>query len=144
MLMTMTSTESLMPHGACWLWDWHLIALHAPADLLTFLAYSIISLTAIYVYRCGHLSGLSMLHPRLWWLGAAFIGTCGLSHLGSFAEVWFGGALYWITGVNKVIMSLVSLAFALHFWRLREEFSLVGRVLREIRDMEPEKDKRPE
>lgn len=135
-------TSPFPPHGVCWLWDWHLILLHAPADLLTFLAYSLISLTAIYVYRSGHMKGLSTIYPSLWWLGAAFIGTCGISHLGNAAEIWFGGWMYWLTGANKVIMSIASILFAVKFWHARETMSLFGRVLREVREQEQEQERK--
>lgn len=129
-----------MPHGACWLWDWHLIALHAPADILTFLAYSSIALTAIYVYYRGKLSKLAVAYPYLWLSGAGFVFFCSLSHLGGFLEIWFGGWIYYLTGVNKAIMGAVSLWFAWQFFRLRDEIVTVGRVLfetdRQEREME--------
>lgn len=121
--------ESYMPHGACWLWNPFLILLHASADLLTFLAYAAIPLTAVYIYRSGHLRGLAEAYPSLWRLGGAFVFFCGLCHLGSFLEVWFGGGVYWITGVNKAIMATVSLWFAYAFWKCREDLVLIGRLL---------------
>jgi len=117
------------PHGMCWLWDYRLILLHAPSDFATFIAYSIIVIVAAYVYRCGTLSHLRTAYPRLWKSGVGFIGTCGLSHLGNFLEVWYGGGLYWMSGVNKVIMAVFSLYFAVQFYRVRDELVLAGRVL---------------
>lgn len=122
-----------MPHGACWRWDWRLIVLHAPADLGTFAAYVIIAATGFYIYRTGHLRLLRAAYPRLWRLGAAFVLSCGFSHLGNFLEVWHGGALYWLTGVNKLFMATVSLWFATEFFRRREEIVLAGLVLENAR-----------
>lgn len=129
----------LMPHGACWLWNWRLISLHAPADLLTFLAYASITLIAAYIYRTGKLHKLSAAYPDLWISGAGFVFFCGLSHLGNFLEIWFGGSLYWWTGINKNFMAATSLWFALQFWKRRDDISLVGRVLFEA-DRQERKD----
>ena len=138
-------TSFLVSHGECWLWNWKLILLHAPADILTFLAYSSIALVAMFIYHKGRLSRLAVAYPYLWISGAGFVFFCALSHLGSFAEIWFGGWVYYVTGVNKVLMSIVSLWFAWQFFRLRNEIVIVGRVLFETdRQMEEEERGRTE
>lgn len=118
--------------------------LHAPADLLTFCAYSAIALTALYVYQRGKLSKLALAYPYLWLSGAGFVFFCSLSHLGSFLEIWCGGRIYYLTGANKVVMGIVSLWFAIQFFRLRDEIVTVGRVLFEADRQERERDKERE
>lgn len=137
--MIHTSAE-WAPHGVCWLWDWRVILLHSPADLVTFLAYAVISLTAVYVYRVAIRSGVAVLYPRLWLLGAAFIGTCGLSHLGNSLEVFYGGQLYWLTGCNKLVMATVSAWFAIDIWRVRETIVMVFLAMRDARTDDNEGD----
>lgn len=120
---------TLSPHGVCWQWDVFLILLHAPADLITFAVYMLIPAMAIYVYRAGHLSSLYTAYPKLWQLGAGFVFFCGLSHLASFLEIWFGGAVYYFAGANKIIMATVSVLFAKEFWSLRHTMVMIGRVM---------------
>lgn len=119
------------PHGACWFWDRPLLALHAIPDLLTFVAYALIPALALYVYRRGQLRGLRAAYPLLWRLGAAFILFCGLSHLGNFLELWYGGWLFYVTGANKAVMAATSLWYAFEFWRVRQDLVLIGRLLEE-------------
>lgn len=118
-----------MPHGACWMWDVRLVALHAPADLVTFFAYCSIPLIAIWIYRHGRLKAMATAFPALWRWGAAFVLLCGISHLGNFAEVFYGGPLYWWTGVNKIAMAAVSVRFAVEFWRCRWAIVTLARAL---------------
>lgn len=124
-----------MPHGVCWRWDWLLILLHAPADIATFGAYVVIATTALVVYWRGRLGTVASTYPPLWRLGAAFVGLCGISHLGAFLEVFIGGSLYWVTGVNKVLMAIVSVWFAVVLWRVRNRLLLAGQVLATAREM---------
>lgn len=133
---TDTIVHYLSPHGVCWLWDWRLILLHAPFDLMTFAAYMIIPLTALRIFRLGHLRDVAVMYPGLWTLGGLFVTFCGLSHLGSFLEIWIGGRLYWLTGINKVLMGCVSLAFAYVFYTLQERIILIAKTIREIREHE--------
>lgn len=118
-----------MPHGACWLWNKLLIALHAPGDLGTWFYYMFIPALALYIYRRGRLRFLMTAYPRLWRRGAAFVLLCGLSHLGAFAEIWIGGWIYYATGINKVGMVIASHLFAVELWRRREEIVQMGQVL---------------
>lgn len=136
--MALGSAFEFAPHGMCWLWDWRLILLHSTSDLLTFAAYSTISLTALYAYRAGKLAGLYYAYPVLWRFGAAFVFFCGLSHLGNFLEVWYGGALYWLTGAIKVLMTAASLGFARLFWQRRMDVVAMGRALSRLMQLEKE------
>lgn len=121
--------ERFAPHGACWLWDWRILVLHAPADLVTFLAYAVIPLVALWIYRTGHVAGLAMAYPRLWRRGALFVAFCGLSHLGSFVEVYMGGWTYVVNGGVKTIMAVVSVGFAWEFWRVRAELATLAQIV---------------
>lgn len=127
--MTGMDMTILLPHGACWLWDWTLITIHAIPDAVTFLAYMSIPLVLLYIYRTGHLKSLAIAYPRLWVLGMAFIFFCGLSHLGGVFEVWIGGTLYYWTGANKILMAFSSSWFAVELYRHRNEMATIGRVV---------------
>lgn len=127
---------TMPPHGACWLWNPYLIAMHAGADLLTFLAYITIPLIVLFIYRRGRLQRLAAAYPQLWRLGAAFVFFCGLSHLGGFLEVWYGGDLYWVTASNNVVMAIASLWFARRLWVRRYELVSIGAALNALHDAE--------
>lgn len=121
-----------MPHGMCWFWNPKLITVHAVSDFATFLCYMAIPIVFIYIYRTGKISKLKSAYPRLWVLGAGFIGTCGLSHLGAFLEIWFGGTLYWWTGLNKSLMAIVSWAFFFELFKHIDRIALTGKILFEV------------
>lgn len=123
------SSFTLKPRGDCWLWDWYLISLHGSSDLLTFAACFIVSSTALYIYRTGNLRKSTVTFPGLWTAGSGFVFFCGLARLGNFLEIWYGGSLYWWTGINKLIMAAIATWFAAQLWRRRFDIALVGRVL---------------
>lgn len=120
------------PHAVCWLWDVRLILLHGVSSLLTAIAYLTIPLIVLYIYRQGRVKGLVAAYPMLWLLGGGFVFLCGLSHLGDFLEIWYGGLTYWITGICKAAMSIVSLAFAYTFWLKSGEIVLIAKILFEL------------
>lgn len=121
--------NDFLPHGVCWQWDVLLLLLHSPSDLITFFAYSFIPLAVIYVYRQGNLAELYTAYPVMWKLGGAFVFFCGLSHLFSFLEIWIGGSIYYVSGVNKIIMAVTSASFAIYFWRIRRELVMIGKAI---------------
>lgn len=121
-----------MPHGACWLWDRWLIAMHGIGDLGTWFYYMLIPLIVLYIYRHGRLSRLAAAYPKLWRRGAGFILFCGINHLGAFFEIWVGGRIYYLTGVNKILMLVASGLFAWEFWKHRHDLVMVGLVLQEV------------
>lgn len=125
--------ESWMPHGFCWLWDWRIVLIHSLSDLLTFVAYMMIPAITLYVYKYGKLESLVSAFPGLWKLGASFVFFCGLSHLGSFLEVWIGGSLYIVTGINKTVMAVSSVWFAYKLWEVRDEIAIVGRIIQKVK-----------
>lgn len=124
--------DSYLPHGACWLWDRGLIAIHATSDLGAALCFLIIPLVALYIYRRGRLARLVAAYPLLWRRGAAFVLFAGLGYLGAFLEIWIGGWLYYVTGANKILMLASSALFAVEFWRRREDLVMVGLVLDDV------------
>lgn len=121
--------DSYLPHGVCWLWNWKLILLHAPADLVTWAAYMVVPAVAFWIYAQGHIQNLASAFPHLWRWGAAFVFFCGLSHFGTFFEVFVGGNLYYLTGVNKVAMGAVSVKFAHELWKSRLDLAVVAKAL---------------
>lgn len=126
-------SQTFPPHGMCWNWNPWMITAHAVSDLGTFVAYAAIPAIAMYIYRKGQLGHLQVAFPKLWLLGAMFVGTCGLSHLGTFLEVWFGGVFYWYTAANKIIMCLVSCMFARTFWNYRNDIALLGSLTHKVK-----------
>lgn len=126
------NTPHWMSHGQCWFWDWRLILIHGISDLLIFIAYMLIPITALYIYKNGHLDTLKASYPGLWLAGMAFVGFCGLSHLGSFIEIWYGDSIYWITGINKVLMSIASIWFAVSLWKVKDEIITISRILQAV------------
>lgn len=124
------------PHAVCWLWDTRMIILHAIAALATSIAYFTIPVLVLYIYKKGELRGLASAYPQLWILGGCFVFFCGLAHLGNFIEIWIGGVVYWITGINKVIMAISSLAFTWLLWKRAQEIVLIGKALRMFMEKE--------
>lgn len=129
-----------LPHAMCWLWDWPLIILHSLSDLGIAFFYVLIPAIALHIYRSGRLKFLYSAYPKLWRRGTAFVLFCGLSHLGSYLEVWYGGLLYYITGINKAIVVIASAMFAHKFWGLREELISIARVTAELLEVEVEEE----
>jgi hypothetical protein len=127
---------SFLPRGDCWLWDWRLILLHAPTSLFTFLGFSLIVLISLYIYREGKLRDLALAYPKLWRMGMIFLTSSGLSHLGNFLETWWGGNLYWLTGINKLAMCISTLYFAVYFWRQREGIVWIAWVVERVKEGE--------
>lgn len=130
-----------LPHGVCWQWNRWLIALHTIPDVITMLAYFSIPLFLLFIYRQGHLKSLTIAFPKLWRLAIAFIFFCGISHLGGVLEVWQGGALYYITGVNKVIMAISSTWFAHVLVARRNDLITIARVINAVSEQLNERDR---
>lgn len=127
------------PHGACWLWSKTLILLHSVPDLSTFIGYVSIPAIAYSIYRRGNLSKIKELFPNLWRAGIGFVFFCGLSHLGNFIEVFYGGWVYYATGINKLVMGAVTVSFAYRFYCSIDEIVLICLVLSNALSMEEEK-----
>ncbi len=98
--------QNLIPHGYCLSWSPILLKLHIITDLLISLAYFSIPITLLYflakrkVFMARSLVGLF----------AAFIISCGLTHLMSLITIWY--PIYWVAGLFKAITALLSVITA--------------------------------
>jgi len=103
------SDEVFMPHSHCFLYNRSLIALHGFSDLAIGLAYVGISVTLVYlVFRARRKIPF---YPMILTF-AAFIVSCGVTHL---MEVWTLESTnppYWLAGNIKLFTAIVSLATA--------------------------------
>jgi twitching motility protein PilJ len=100
-------TENFIPHGHCYLWNPVLVWLHAGSDLAIALAY--FSIVAMLIYFVRQRQDLPF--SRIFLLFAAFIITCGFSHLLEVWTLWHPD--YWIYGSIKALTAGFSLLTAL-------------------------------
>lgn len=103
---------SLMPHGHCLLWREDLLFLHLGGDILTVLSYAIIPLGLIAIV----LKRDDLKFDRLFWLFAAFIFFCGLTHALGMLNIWHG--YYFIEGLVKLCTGIISAITAYTLLRL--------------------------
>lgn len=96
-----------VPHGHCYLWQRNLVGLHALSDGLITLAYFTIAGSLVYFVRRRQ----DVPFRHLFWLFAAFIFSCGLTHAIGVWTLWF--PTYWLSGSLKAITALISLYAAL-------------------------------
>lgn len=101
------TSSGYMPHGHCYLWQPHLVALHGVSDTLIGLSYVVISVTLAYVvYR-------ARTHIPFQWMVLAFglfIIACGMTH---FMEVWtLWRPVYWLSGDVKLLTAMASVTTA--------------------------------
>ncbi|PSB52997.1 PAS domain-containing sensor histidine kinase [filamentous cyanobacterium Phorm 6] len=102
-------TANYIPHGHCYLWQRELVALHIVSDSIIALAYYSIPLSLIY-FLCH---GKDLPFRNIFWLFAAFIISCGTTHLMEVWTLWH--PVYWVSGSLKMITAAISAytAFAL-------------------------------
>lgn len=108
LIPNLLTSQGLMPHGHCYLWNPPLVSLHVVSDSLIGLAYVSISATLVYLVTQARQS-----IPFHWVFLAfgGFIVACGATH---FMEVWtLWQPLYWLSGNIKLITAIVSVATAL-------------------------------
>jgi len=112
-LYTAESTSlGFIPHGYCLAWDPALLRLHLLSDLVTALAYFSIALClATFVLRRRDVA-----FGWVFWMFAAFILSCGTTHLFHIWTLWWPD--YWDEGVLKAFTALVSLITAVMLWPL--------------------------
>lgn len=101
-----------MPHGHCLLWREDLLFLHLGGDILTALSYAIIPITLVYIVR----SRDDLRFDWIFWLFAAFIFSCGVSHVMGIINIWHG--YYFIEGLVKFGTGLISTITAIMLLRL--------------------------
>src|SRR5712692_8695480 len=100
------SSESLLPHGFCYLWNPLLVWLHGISDTLIAIAYFSIPLTLIYLVRKKR----NIPFDWMFVCFGTFIAACGATHLMEVVTLWIPA--YWISGGVKVITALASLSTA--------------------------------
>lgn len=96
-----------MPHGNCYLWNPVLVWLHAGSDLAIALAY--FSIVAMLIYFVRQRQDLPF--SRIFVLFAAFIVTCGFTHVMEVWTLWRPD--YWVSGNIKALTAGISLLTAL-------------------------------
>ena len=78
-------TAGFMPHGYCLLWRPDIVGMHVGADMLIFVAYSVIAFCLhLFVKRRPEFRYSTMVL-----LSAAFIGGCGITHLFAAVSLWW-------------------------------------------------------
>jgi signal transduction histidine kinase len=101
------STERLLPHGVCYLWDPALMRLHIVSDTLIALAYIGIPVSLVtFIRRRKDL-------PFNWMflLFGLFIVACGATHLMGLWTLW--NPDYWLEGGVKAITAAASVPTAI-------------------------------
>jgi PAS domain S-box-containing protein len=96
-----------IPHGHCYLWKPELVSLHLVSDALIAAAYYSIPITLLYFVR----KRKDLPFNRIFLLFAAFIVSCGTTHLAEIWTLWY--PTYWISGLIKALTALVSVFTAL-------------------------------
>ena len=104
--------NGLTPHGFCLLWQPGLIWLHAVSDLLTGFAYFSIPLALLTLVRKRQ----DLAFGGVFWLFAAFIIACGLTHFMSVLTLWVPA--YQLEGDIKALTALLSVLTACYLWPL--------------------------
>lgn len=104
--------SALTPHGFCLLWDPGLIWLHVIGDLAIAAAYLSIPVALVSFLRRRR----DFEYPALGWLFAAFILSCGMTHIMMVVTLWY--PLYWLEGALKVATAIVSIVTAILLWPL--------------------------
>lgn len=106
-LISFTFFQPYLPHGFCFLWNRHLLALHVGSDAIIGLSYLIISLLLTrIVYENRRLI------PFGWMFLAfgTFIVACGITHFMAILVLWH--PFYWLEGETKLATAAVSLMTA--------------------------------
>src|SRR5690242_1771250 len=119
-------SESLLPHGFCYLWDPLLIWLHGVSDSLIAMAYFSIPPTLIYLVRKKR----SIPFDWMFVCFGCFIAACGATHLMEVVTLWI--PFYWISGGVKVITAFASVPTAI----------LLARVVPQVLEMPTAEDMR--
>lgn len=100
-------TENFIPQGHCYLWNPVLVWLHAGSDLAIALAY--FAIVAMLIYFVSQRQDLPF--SRIFLLFAAFIITCGFTHVMEVWTLWHPD--YWFYGSIKALTAGISLLTAL-------------------------------
>jgi two-component system NtrC family sensor kinase len=106
--MEFLSSEYLVPHGHCYLWNPGLVSLHAISDLLIVIAYYAIPIALIYFVRKRQ----DIPFGFTFILFGVFILACGTTHALSIWTLWHPD--YWLSGMVKAFTAIVSVYTAIH------------------------------
>jgi len=96
-----------MPHGACFLWQSNVLALHVVSDALIAAAYFSIPFVLVQLVRRRR----DIPFSGVFWAFSIFIVSCGLTHVFSIVVIWT--PLYWAEGAIKALTALSSVATAI-------------------------------
>jgi signal transduction histidine kinase len=91
-----------IPHGHCYLWNPHLVWLHAVSDALIALSYYSIPITLVYFVQ----KRKDLPFNWIFLLFGAFIILCGSTHIMEIWTLWL--PFYWQAGFVKAITALAS------------------------------------
>jgi PAS domain S-box-containing protein len=107
LLAQLRSGGSFIPHGHCYLWKPELVSLHLISDALIAIAYYSIPITLLYFVS----NRKDLPFNRVFLLFAAFIVSCGTTHLAAIWTLWY--PTYWFSGLLKALTALISVVTAL-------------------------------
>lgn len=108
----LVGTASFVPHGFCLLWRPDLVWIHAVSDAFIALAYFSIPIALIAFVRKRQ----DLQFKWIFWMFAAFITACGLTHLAGLVTLW--QPYYGAQGLIKAVTALVSVSTAVAIWPL--------------------------
>jgi len=100
--------NSFLPHGTCIAWDLPLLGLYVISDIFIALAYFSIPIAIVYFVNQRN----DLAFKPIYYLFAAFITACGLTHAMSIITIWY--PLYYLAGILKAITAIVSVATAVY------------------------------
>lgn len=113
--------DAFMPHGMCYLWEPELLWMHVLSDGVVALSYFLIppGLVVLTLRARRRMAEEGMPRARvpfetLFWGFAAFIVSCGITHVMGVITVW--QPIYWISGSAKALTAGVSAATAVVLW----------------------------
>ncbi len=112
MLEYLFGSASFVPHGYCLLWRPDLVAMHVGGDVLTFIAYTAISL-AIWRFTAHR---TEFRRNPITLVSAAFVFGCGITHLVGAMALWYPA--YGFQGILKLVVSAISITAAVTIWRM--------------------------
>lgn len=110
-----------MPHGWCFLWDPNILSLHVGSDALIAFAYYAIPL--VLLIRAKHEGNVE--RRLLFYLYAAFIFMCGMTHVVGILTIWkpaylFSGIVKFLTAAISLFTLMVMTNSSLRSWLVSE------------------------
>lgn len=98
---------SASPHGFCLLWQTDLILLHAVSNIVIALAYFAMPFVIILFLK----KRPDIKHRLLFWVFAAFILACGMTHVMNAVTIWIPA--YYLSGIMMTLTAIISLGSAI-------------------------------